>query len=64
MSVMRPPVVKRPTLPVSGLFVVVRGVGPSAVGLRFRALTSLLYAGADRAWLHHTRMEARAPWRP
>jgi hypothetical protein len=56
--------VKGQTVPVSGFFGFFRGVVPSAVGLRVRALPSCLDAGADSTWLHHTRLEARSPWRP
>jgi hypothetical protein len=40
-------------------------VGPSAVGIQWRALPAWPQPGADRTWLHHTLMETRSPsrWR-
>ena len=35
-----------------------RWVGPGAVGIRSRVLTSFPSAGADRTWLHQTLIEA------
>jgi len=40
-------------------------VGPSVVGIQWRALPAWPQPGADRTWLHHTLMETRSPsrWR-
>ena len=46
-TLMRPPVVKRQTSPRSGFLAFFRWVGPGAIGIQYRALTSFPHAGAD-----------------
>jgi hypothetical protein len=60
LTLMRTPVVKRQTLPQSGLcHVFPLGFRPSAVRLWQRVLSLFPYTGAP-TWLHRTRIEARS----
>jgi hypothetical protein len=56
---MRPPVVKRQTTPVSGIFSTFFYGGDA--GVRKRELTAFPRAGADATCLHHTRIEVLSP---
>jgi hypothetical protein len=62
---MRSPPVKRQTIPMSGFFLFFPLTGPGAVDSQSRVLTRFPDAGANPAWLHHTRLEALSPpwWR-
>jgi hypothetical protein len=58
LTLMRPPVVKRQTNPVSGIF---STFFTGDAGVRTCELTSFRRAGADDTCLHHTRMEVLSP---
>jgi hypothetical protein len=57
---MRPPVVKRQKIPLSGIF---STCGADDAGVRGCELTSLPGAGAAETCRHHTRIEALSPSR-
>jgi hypothetical protein len=62
---MRPPLVKRQTLPMSGFSLFLPLTGSGVVRSQARVLTGFPGAGASPARLHHTRLAARSPpgWR-
>jgi hypothetical protein len=58
LTLMRPPLVKRHTTPVSGIFPL---FGPGEAGVWSRGLTSFLCADAAETCLHQTLIEVRSP---